>query len=359
MATRTAHGPPFRAEHLGSLLRPHDLLAKREDVDNGKAAQKDLTPFEDKSIKEVVRQQLDIGFHGITDGEYRRHMFWGTFFPNLHGMKEIFNPPLDIFRTYMPDIAAFVEDKAKPGEYHMRYREGQAYSKDAYNNDADYFHDIAVAYQQELGILYQAGLRNVQIDDPNFAYFCSQQLLDGWKEDKANKYTTDELLDTYINFYNECVSKAPKDMHIGVHICRGNFVNSRHFSEGGYDAIAQKLFKELNVSTFYLEYDTARAGTFTPLVHLPANKKAILGVITSKFPQLEDKAKMVDRVREGAKYVAQGTGKSEAEAVKQLGVSPQCGFASHSGGNLLGYDDMLKKLQLVRAIADEVWPNEA
>lgn len=148
-------------------------------------------------------------------------------------------------------------------------------------------------------------------------------------------------------------------MHIGVHICRGNFVNSRHFSEGGYDAVAQTLFKNLNVTTFYLEYDTPRAGTFTPLVHLPANKKAILGVITSKFPELEDKAKMVERVREGAKYVAQGTGQSEADAIKQLGVSPQCGFASHSGGNLLGYDDMLNKLKLVRAVADEVWPGEA
>ena len=136
-------------------------------------------------------------------------------------------------------------------------------------------------------------------------------------------------------------------------------MNSRHFSEGGYDAIAQKLFKNLNVSTFYLEYDTPRAGTFTPLVHLPVGKKAILGVITSKFPELENKEKMVERVREGAKYVAQGTGQSEAQAVKQLGVSPQCGFASHSGGNLLGYDDMLQKLQLVRAVADEVWPGEA
>ena len=367
-------------------------------------------------------------------------------------MKEIFNPPLSIFRTYMPDIAAFVEDKAKPGEsvicdgkishtgtspnlpqleymkkilpkerwgdvkmtlpapewYHMRYREGEAYPKEVYSNDEEYFGDISKAYRQELKILYDAGLRNVQIDDPNFACksyacpfcchgtvvegfwykcdadtnpdFCSDPMLEGWKKDPLNKYSTDQLLQAYIKFYNDCIAEAPKDMHIGLHICRGkllacflyylvsrmqaltklgNFVNSRHFSEGGYDAIAQILFNQLNVSTFYLEYDTPRAGTFAPLKHLPKNKKAILGVITSKFPELEDKGEMVARVREGAKLVAQGNGVSESEAVKQLGVSPQCGFASHSGGNLLGYEDMLKKLALVRGIADEVWPGEA
>lgn len=213
MASTLHRNPPFRAEHLGSLLRPKDLLDKREQVDKDGAAQADLSKLEDTSIDNTIKKQLDLGFHCVSDGEYRRHMFWGTFFPGLEGMKEIHNPPIDIFRPYMPDVAAFLEDKAKPGEsvicvdkikhtghstyvgqveymktvlpkdkwgsmkltlaapewYHMRYKEGKAYPKDVYSNDAEYFADIAQAYRTELDILYKAGLRNVQIDDPNFA----------------------------------------------------------------------------------------------------------------------------------------------------------------------------------------------
>ena len=135
-------------------------------------------------------------------------------------------------------------------------------------------------------------------------------------------------------------------------------MNSRHFSEGGYDRIAIKLFQSLNVSTYYLEYDTPRAGGFEPLKYLPKDKNVILGVITSKFPELEDKEEMKKRVYDAADMVSQGSGVSQKEALNQLGVSPQCGFASHSGGNLLGMEDMWKKLQLVRTIADEVWDGQ-
>ena len=135
-------------------------------------------------------------------------------------------------------------------------------------------------------------------------------------------------------------------------------MNSRHFSEGGYDRIATKLFRSLNVSTYYLEYDTPRAGGFEPLKHLPKDKNVILGVITSKFPELEDKEEMKKRVYAAADSVAEGAGISRQDALNQLGVSPQCGFASHSGGNLLGMEDMWKKLELVRTIADEVWQGQ-
>jgi methionine synthase II (cobalamin-independent) len=151
-------------------------------------------------------------------------------------------------------------------------------------------------------------------------------------------------------------------MHIGIHLCRGNFVNSRHFSEGGYDRIATQLFQNLNVHTYYLEYDTPRAGGFAPLKHLPTNKNVILGVITSKFPELEDKEEMKKRIYEAADVVAEGAGaKGEGgrkEALKRLGVSPQCGFASHAEGNLIDIEGMKRKLKLVREIADEVWPGE-
>jgi methionine synthase II (cobalamin-independent) len=182
-------------------------------------------------------------------------------------------------------------------------------------------------------------------------------MIEGWKKDPANTRDIENLFDAYIDFYNDCF-KRPSDMHLGIHLCRGNFVGSRHFSEGGYDRIATKLFNNLNADTYYLEYDTERAGNFEPLKHLPRNKNVILGVITSKFPELEDKEEMKKKVYQAAELISSGTGESKEDALKRLGVSPQCGFASHEDGNLLGYDDMVKKLKLVRSIADDIWPGE-
>ncbi|KAK4693780.1 5-methyltetrahydropteroyltriglutamate--homocysteine methyltransferase, partial [Lecanoromycetidae sp. Uapishka_2] len=401
MSSNLHRNPPFRAEHLGSLLRPENLLKTREDLDNGKAQQQQLTSVEDQAVKDIVNEQIKLGFHPISDGEYRRHMFWGTFFPGMEGFKEIKNPEVDIFRMYMPDIAAFTESGHKPGEsvictgkikhvgstyvdqwrylksivpkervgeckitmaapewYHMRYKEGRAYPKDVYANDAEYFADIAKAYQTELQILYDNGLRNVQIDDPNLAYFCSEKMLAGWEKDPLNTKTAEQTLDEYIGLYNDCISKRPADMHIGVHLCRGNFVNSRHFSEGGYDRVAKKMFQDLNMNTYYLEYDTPRSGGFEPLKSLPKNKNVILGVITSKFSEMEDLEAMKKRVYEAADYVANGNNESRHEALQRLGVSPQCGFASHSSGNAVKHDDMVNKLTLVRKLADSIWPGE-
>jgi methionine synthase II (cobalamin-independent) len=402
MASQTLHrNPPFRAEHLGSLLRTEKLLDTRHAWEANKASASDLSAIEDTDVKSIVETQLSLGFHAITDGEYRRHMFWGSFWPGLEGMTEVAEPDPSIFRMYIPDIAAFTEAGYKPGEtvictgkikhkgstytdqfdflkslvpkdkvgdlkltlaapnwYHLRYKQGQAYPKDVYGSDDEYFADIAKAYQAELQILYDHGLRNVQFDDPNLAYFCSEAMLDGWKKDSSNAYSADELLQKYIDLYNACISKIPEDMHVGVHLCRGNFVNSRHFSEGGYDRIATKLFQELNMHTYYLEYDTPRAGGFEPLQYLPKNKNVILGVITSKFPKMEDLDEMEGRVREAAKWMVKGSGESEKEALNRCGVSPQCGFASHSSGNAVKRDDMVAKLKLVRDLADRIWPGE-
>ncbi|CAI6332746.1 unnamed protein product [Periconia digitata] len=399
MSTTLHRNPPFRAEHLGSLKRPQSLLDARY-RDN--KSDNELQPLEDAAIKEIVQTQQSLGYRALSDGEYRRHMFWGTFWPSLDGMQEVSNPPLSTFRTYIPDIAAFLETGHKPGEsvycvgkirhtgvstylaqfeylktlvdksrwgeikvtitapnwYHLRYVEGKAYPRDVYENDGEYFEDIARAYQVELGILYEAGLRNVQFDDPNLAYFCSEKMLSGWKTDPNNTTTADELLTNYISLYNNCISAAPADMHMGIHLCRGNFVNSRHFSEGGYDRIAVQLFTKLNMHTYYLEYDTPRAGGFEPLAHLPKHKNVVLGVVTSKFPELEDKEEMKRRVFQAADVMAKGQGESREEALKRVGVSPQCGFASHAEGNLIDIEGMKKKLALVREIADEVWPGE-
>jgi methionine synthase II (cobalamin-independent) len=183
-------------------------------------------------------------------------------------------------------------------------------------------------------------------------------MLEGWKADPLNKYTAEELFAKYVELYNACLSKRPADMHVGVHICRGNFVNSRHFSEGGYDRIAAKLFKELNVDTYYLEYDTPRAGGFEPLEQLPSHKNVIIGCITSKFPQLEDLGEMKQRVLKAAEFVARGSGETVEDALRRMGVSPQCGFASHSWGNAIDRDGMIAKLKLVKQLADAIWPGE-
>lgn len=394
--------PPFRAEHMGSLLRPQKLSEKRVELDGKDAItitqDKELRGLEDDAIQDIVKIQLDLGYHPVTDGEYRRHQFWGTFFPGLEGFEEIADPPLEMFRLYVPDLAAFTEAGHKPGEsivctgkikhkgstyidqwiylknllppdrvkeakltlpapewYHLRYQNGHAYPKDVYASDAEYFADIAVAYRTELQILYDAGCRNVTIDDPNLAYFCSEKMLRGFKDAGED---SEALLDSYIRLYNDCLSSRPADLHVGLHLCRGNFAYSRHFSEGGYDRVASKLFNDINVDTYFLEYDTERAGGFEPLARLPAHKNVIVGVITSKFPELEDLEEMRQRVFQAADYVAQGAGQTREEALERIGVSPQCGFASHHLGNSVTRDDMVAKLKLVRDLADSIWPDE-
>ncbi|KAI1501319.1 5-methyltetrahydropteroyltriglutamate-homocysteine methyltransferase [Biscogniauxia marginata] len=394
--------PPFRAEHLGSLLRPKELTEKRIKLDAAKAVDiakdNELKAIEDNAINEIVKVQLDLGFHAINDGEYRRHQFWGTFFPNLEGFEEIMNPDWEMFRAYVPDTAAFTESGHKPGEtivctgkikhvgssylsdwnymknlvpadrvkelkltlaapewYHLRYKKGRAYPKEVYANDDEYFGDIASAYRTELKILYDNGCRNVTIDDPNLAYFCAEKMIAGFKEDGEDP---EALLDAYVKLYNDCVTSRPSDMHLGIHLCRGNFAYSKHFSEGGYDRIATKLFNEINADTYFLEYDTERAGTFEPLKVLPTHKNVVLGVITSKFPELENIDEMRARVFEAADIIAQGAGQTREEALKRIGVSPQCGFASHHLGNSVTRDDMIAKLKLVRELADSIWPGE-
>lgn len=191
-----------------------------------------------------------------------------------------------------------------------------------------------------------------QLNSPDF---CSEKMLAGFKEAGED---ASALLDAYIKLYNDCVSKVPAEMHIGIHLCRGNFVNGKHFSEGGYESIATKLFQDLNVSTYYLEYDTPRAGGFEPLKFLPCGKSVILGLITSKFPALENISEMKAKVDKAVDMICSGTGESKEEARGRLGVSPQCGFASHSDGNNVGHEEMIEKLKLVRKLADEVWPGE-
>ncbi|KAI5480376.1 5-methyltetrahydropteroyltriglutamate-homocysteine S-methyltransferase [Pseudohyphozyma bogoriensis] len=398
--TMSAHVcPPFRSDHIGSLKRPAELLRLRAEFDAGKITRSDLKVAEDKAIADSVAEQRACGLKSFTDGEFRRHMFFDGFFDNLDGMTTIENPSREIFNMYVPDIKAFFESHAEkaaatmvctgklertkqmyrpefeylasilpadevknakmtlaaPEWYHLRHG-SHAYNHEIYKNDAEYFADIAKAYRAELADLYDAGCRNVQFDDPILAYFCSQDMLAGMK---AAGIDSDAMLDSYIKLYNDCIEGKPKDMTVGVHLCRGNFKDGMHFSEGGYEAISSKLFKELNADTYYLEYDTERAGGFEPLADLPAHKSVVLGLVSSKFPKLEQQEDLIKRINSAAEFVAKGANQTVEEALQRLCLSPQCGFASHAEGNPVTDEDVRKKLTLCHETAKAVWPKDA
>ncbi|KAJ5519860.1 hypothetical protein N7463_000313 [Penicillium fimorum] len=404
MAHKLSNGPPFRAEHLGSLLRPDNLLKVREKIATGISAEAaGLPAIEQEAVRDVVKMQQDLGFKAVTSGEFNRTRFWGLMWDEFQGTIRLQNAESSMFRLYHPDVVSLIEKdrKVMPGDsviagsklshstsasqsnlhelrlvqaslpqsewhnikltmitpawFHMRYKQGRAYTPDAYSNDAEYFADVAKVYRAELASLYAAGLRNVQFDDPGMAYFCSTSFREGWAGDADNEGTVDDLLDAYIRLYNDCFVGLPDDMHTGIHLCRGNFIGGRHFSEGSYDIIAKKLFEDLEVDTFYLEYDTERAGSFEPLKFLPKGKNVVVGVISTKVRDLEDKEAMKERVYSAADFVAEGSGETREEALKRVCVSPQCGFSTHESGYPLLVEHQKKKLGLVREIADEIW----
>ena len=407
MASSALHrSPPFRAEHMGSLLRPQPLLDVRAKVrDEGVSAeQAGLADVEKKAVGDIVQQQLDLGFHGVSSGEYPRTRFWGLFWDELHGTTRLQDAEASMFRLYHPDVVSLIEKdrKVMPGDsviaggklenrgtsanmhelklvqqfvpksqwgeikltmitpawFHMRYKQDKAWAAGVYKDDAEYFQDIAKCYNTELQDLYGAGLRNVQFDDPGLAYFCSKEFRTGWEEDKDNKGTVDDLLDAYIKLYNDSIKDLPSDLHTGVHLCRGNFIGGRHFASGAYDIIAAKLFKEMNVDTFYLEYDTERAGGFEPLKHLPKNKNVIIGCVSTKLPKLESKEDMKAKILKAADFIAEGNSEKREEALERVGISPQCGFSTHESGYPLSNEDQKQKLKLVRDVANEIWPGE-
>ncbi|CAK7242834.1 MAG: hypothetical protein STHCBS139747_004337 [Sporothrix thermara] len=399
--------PPFRAEHMGSLLRPQHLLDAREAIRQGKTPEEaQLESAETKAVADVVQLQRELGFRALGSGEFVRTRFWGLTWEEFDGTTRLQDAEASMFRLYHPDVVSLIEQdrKVMPGDsviangkirhnpaksvsnmhelklvqaalpkeswadikltmitpawFHMRYKQGKAYTPEAYSSDAEYFADVAAAYQAELRQLYDAGLRNVQFDDPGLAYFCSEKFRAGWAADADNTGTVDDLLDAYIKLYNDSIAGLPADFHTGVHLCRGNFIGGRHFAEGAYDVIAKKLFQELNVNTFYLEYDTERAGGFEPLQFLPAHKNVVVGAISTKLRALEDKEEVKARIMQAAKYVAQGRGQTEQEALKNICISPQCGFSTHESGYPLTDDDQRAKLSLVRTIANEIWSGE-
>ncbi|KAF8168175.1 hypothetical protein B0H34DRAFT_684486 [Crassisporium funariophilum] len=390
--------PPYRADHIGSLLRPKALYEKRTQLEANECSLIDLKAVEDDAVKHVIKLQKDIGIKTITDGELRRRFFFDGVFENLDGMEFMPNRPIATFKQYIPHIAMmyatgvqesptffcngkikrnkpFYVDEFKslkalvpaedvgsikitmcsPSWMHQRHGSDQTYNLSVYDNDDEYFDDLGVAYREEIKELYELGCRHIQIDDPTFCYFCSENMIAGMEKAGVDH---EALLDTYIRAINVCTQGRPDDLTFSVHMCRGNY-KGFHFSEGGYSRVAVKLFNTLDVDVFYLEYDTERAGDFAPLKHLPLNKVVVLGLVTTKNPKLESVDELKARVNEAVEVLQQGSPKRSREvALNQLCISPQCGFASVWEGNPITEEDQTKKLALLVQAAKEIWPEQ-
>ncbi|KAI1333848.1 UROD/MetE-like protein [Xylariaceae sp. FL0016] len=397
--------PPFRADQIGSLLRPKSLLDARSSLSSPSQmysleVPQSIKDAEAKAIKEVVDTQIQKGIRPITDGEYARHIYYGGFFEKLSGFEAQPNLPIpDAFRTDFPTTMGLAKMGQKtraavvctgkieykespylsewlslrsnlpenmwreakftlpaPSYQHIQLKPGTAWTPNSgYSSDSAYFDDLARCYAVELQILYDAGLRNIQIDDPHMTYFASSVFLEGCKKDGTD---TDELLDLYIRTHNQLLANKPKDLHVGMHLCRGNMSGSTHWVSGSYENIAQKLFSETDYNTYYLEFDDLeRAGGFEPLRFLPKGKNVVLGLISTKTADLEDLELMKSRVKEAAEVIAKAQNVSVQEALDSLAVSPQCGFSSSSlaGGKNMTPELMWEKLSLVKKVADGVW----
>jgi 5-methyltetrahydropteroyltriglutamate--homocysteine methyltransferase len=371
MSTRTV--PPFRADHVGSFLRPKVLLDAREQFFDKKAiSAEQLRAVEDKAITEIVKFQQDVGLQSITDGEFRRTYFHIDFLERLGGVKtdipvtirkpdgtEELAPPVirvtgkvrhvkDIqradFEYLKSQVAAGMTPKVTiPSPTMLHFRGGRAgIDKGAYPElEPAFYDDVAKAYGEELQSLFDAGCRYVQMDDTNLAYLCDDKMREAARQrgDDPN-----ELPHRYAKFINKVVARKPAGMTLAMHLCRGNF-KSTHAAAGNYEPVAEALLKEMDLDAYFMEYDDERSGDFRPLRYLPKGKIVVLGLVTTKFGQLESKDALKRRIEEAAQYAP----------LDQLCLSPQCGFSSTVHGNNIAVEDQRRKLALVVETAAEVW----
>ena len=365
--------PPFRADEVGSLLRPQRIKDARAKFEKGQITAADLRKAEDIEIEKVVHRQSSTGLKVATDGEFRRSWWHFDFLKNLTGC-ELFHPSegiqfagvqtrhdavrvigkldfpadhpmLDHFKFLKryADIAHVTAKMTIPSPSVLHFRGGRKLiSKEVYPNLDDFFVDLAKTYRKAVKAFYDAGCRYLQFDDTVWAYLCSQDELRKSRERGDNP---DGLKEIYARVINYAIAERPADMAITTHVCRGNF-RSTWISSGGYEPVAETMLAGTNYDGYFLEYDSDRAGGFEPLRYLPkGNKVVVLGLVTSKTGVLENKDDIKRRLEEAAKFVS----------LDQLALSPQCGFASTEEGNILSEDEQWAKLRLVVEIANEVW----
>jgi 5-methyltetrahydropteroyltriglutamate--homocysteine methyltransferase len=366
----TALNPPFRADHVGSLLRPASVLAAREQFAQGTIDAAAKRAVEDAAIAQAIAGQEATGLQAITDGEFRRAWFHLDFLEEVGGVTVKgaiasssdsaetvhFTPPRlevtgQLHHSHDIQVADFDFVNAHttrtpkvciPSPTMVHFRGGRAaIDIHSYPDMDKFFHDLAAVYRAEIAALYASGCRYIQLDDTNLAYLCDPKMRAGAVERGDDP---DELPRTYASLINAVIGDRPKDLTVGIHLCRGNF-RSTHFAEGGYEPVAEVLFSEMDVDTYFLEYDDERSGDFRPLRFIPPNKTVVLGIVSSKLAELENPDDLRARIDEAAKYVP----------IDQLCLSPQCGFSSTVHGNNITPDDQWAKLRLVVDTAAAHW----
>lgn len=367
MSTQTA---PFRADTVGSFLRPTAIKSAREQFAAGQIDQTQLTRIEDEAIRDVVSKQIANGLRVVTDGEFRRAWWHFDFFAGLDGV-ELFeaeqgiqfngvqtkahgvrvvgklgfsdHPMLAHFRFLQSIAGDAVPKMTIPSPSVLHFRGGRkVIDETVYPDLADYFDDLAATYKTAIKAFYDAGCRYLQLDDTVWAYLCSE---DQKRQIRERGDDPEVLASTYARVLNQALEGKPADLTVGLHVCRGNF-RSTWISEGGYEPVAEILFGGVNIDAFFLEYDNERSGGFEPLRFIkPGHQKVVLGLVTTKNGELEDPAQVKARLQEAAKFVS----------LDQICLSPQCGFASTEEGNSLSEEQQWAKIRLVVDIASQVW----
>ena len=361
--------PPFRADHVGSFLRPAALKDARAKREKGEITAAQLKEVEDREIEKIIKKQEEIGLQLATDGEFRRSWWHFDFLGMLDGV-DLFESDSGIQFRGVQTKAQSLRIKGKlgfsnhpmlehfkflkahtkvmpkmtipaPPVLHFRLTK-DGIDKKVYPDIDGFFHDLGQAYKQAIKGFYDAGCRYLQFDDTVWAYLCSQEELRKARERMSN---VDQLQSIYAGVINAALEGKPADMTITTHVCRGNF-RSTWISEGGYEPVAETMLGKVNYDGYFLEYDTERAGGFEPLRFLPkGNKIVVLGLVTSKSGTLEKKDDVKRRIDEAAKFAP----------LEQFCLSPQCGFASTEEGNVLAEEEQWAKLRMIVELADEVW----
>lgn len=361
-------GPPFRADHVGSLLRPAELREARARRERGEIDSAALAAVEDRAIERVIARQETIGLQGITDGEFRREFWHIDFLAGLDGVESCTaghgiqfqggeTKPKALRVTARIDFSGhpmlghfqFLKSHTRrtpkmtiPSPSVLHFRGGRkAIPESLYPSMDEFYHDLGSAYRKALAAFAAEGCRYLQIDEVNLAYLCDpeQRRLLAERGDDPEK-----LPEIYAGLINAAVSDRPRDMVVTMHLCRGNF-KSMWIAQGGYEPVAEILFNHIDVDGYFMEFDTERAGGFKPLEFVPKGKTVVLGLVTSKTGALESKDYLKRRLEEASKYLDPD----------QLCLSPQCGFASTEEGNVLTESDQWAKLGLIVEVAREVW----
>jgi 5-methyltetrahydropteroyltriglutamate--homocysteine methyltransferase len=367
-----ASKPPFRAEHIGSLLRPAQLMRERARFAKGEIDKAGLAAAEDEAIRGVIRMQERLGFKFVTDGEFRRRSYHSFFYGELGDLRidtigganalgadgearrdaqpvSIIGSRLRWTHPINAGDAAFLKAHSDrwpkitiPGPCALHFRGGDAaVTASAYKDVDQFWSDTVEAFTRELRALADAGCRYVQIDETAFAKFGDPDVKASLAA-RGDDWST--LIDKYIALTNQVLAAAPDDMHIGIHLCRGNRGGHWH-AEGSYEEVADRLFNALAIQFYFLEYDTPRAGSFTPLRFVPKHKAVVLGLVSTKVPGLEDEGTLKRRLDDATKFVS----------IDRLSVSPQCGFASVETGNPVTVEAEIRKLERICELAREIW----